>query len=154
MNELVRLSIYVAVGVWNTVFDYIIFYIILSIFSKFKWPKWSPLNAPAVAHMISFIIANSVSYFLNSNFTFSDTSESRGFGLYFLVSLFSLAISTTAIQILNSKQIKITLQEIVCKIIPAKFVKDDKNWALMTKLVGSAISMVTNFLGYRFIVFR
>lgn len=154
MNEILRLAIYVAVGIWNTVFDYIIFYIILSIFSKLKWPKWSPLNPPAVAHLISFIIANSVSYFLNSRFTFSDSTQSRGFGLYFLVSVFSLAISTAAIQILNSPQTKTRLQQIVLKIIPNKFIKEDKNWALMTKLVGSAISMVTNFLGYKFIVFK
>jgi putative flippase GtrA len=154
MNELIRIAIFVAVGVWNTVFDFIIFYILISVFAKLKWPKSFPLNPPAVAHVISFIIANSVSYILNSRFTFSDSSQSRGFGLYFAVSLFSLTVSTGVIQLLNSPTSKTKLQNLLAKVLPDKLVKDDKKWTLMTKLIATAFSMVSNFLGYKFIVFK
>jgi putative flippase GtrA len=154
MNELVRIAIFVAVGVWNTVFDFIIFYIILSFFSKHNWPKLSPLNAPAVAHIISFICANSFSYFLNSRFTFSDSTSNQGFGLYFLVSLFSLTVSTGVIQVLNTPRTKSQLQLLAGKILPEKLVRDDKKWAILTKLAGTGFSMVSNYLGYKFIVFK
>jgi putative flippase GtrA len=157
MSEITRFFIFVIIGVWNTALDFFLFWILIRVFKKLPWPKKLFLTKASVAHTLSFLIANTQSYFLNRTFTFSDSTEDRGFGLYFLVSLVTLSLTTAWIQLLTIKrtmETKDKLFKFLAKKLPftKKFLTDE-NWALAAKLSGSVIGILTNFLGYKFIVF-
>jgi putative flippase GtrA len=157
MNEFVRVAIFVVIGFWNTALDFVIFWVLIRLFKKTAWPEKLFLTRASIAHTLSFIIANTQSYFLNRTFTFGDSESDRGFGLYFLVSVITLSITVVWIQLLTipvTMRLKDKFFAVVGRYLPfLKKYLTDENWMLLSKLSGSAISMITNFVGYRFVVF-
>jgi putative flippase GtrA len=157
-NELIRILIFAAIGVWNTGFDLAIFISLLNTLGKLPiWEK-SKIKAATVFHICSFLAANLLSYVLNSNFTFK-SGESRGFIPYFIVTLVALGASTAFIQYFNKPKFQaIFHKQVVAKLpknIPIlnKLKINDKSWAIILKLSSVLISMVINYLGYRNLVF-
>ena len=150
LELVVQLTLFFVVGVWNTLFDFSIFWILLRVGKSFK-STIIQSNVAVFAHMSSFLVANIVSYFLNRTFTFSSSGEDRGIVLYAMVSILSLGISTSAMYLLTNKYRGIFERGL--SRLP--FVRSHiKRIPTLAKLVATALSMVSNFLGYKFIVFR
>lgn len=137
-KELIQFLIYAVIGVWNTVLDFALFWLFINLFDRLKWPKNFILNKTVSAHCLSFIIANVQSYFLNKTFAFAGSKNDGGFLLFFLVSCFTLGVSSSALYLITKGQPKD---------------KINKKRAFIGKIVASAISMIVNYLGYKFIVF-
>jgi putative flippase GtrA len=156
-SELIRVGIFSLIGVWNTLFDLSIFVTLLKTLGKLPIWKTSAVKAATVFHVCSFLIANLVSYTLNSTFTFN-TGKSRGFVAYFIVTLVALGISTLFIQYFNQPKFSTWFSN---HILPAvkkvpiigSLKMTDQGWAILLKLGSVALSMVVNYLGYRNLVF-
>jgi putative flippase GtrA len=156
-SEIFRIALFAIIGVWNTVFDFAIFIGLLNSLGKLPFWKTSKIKAATVCHILSFLGSNSVSYVLNNWFTFNG-GQSRGFLAYFTVTLISLSISTTFIQIFNSQKYSIWFEKtILAKLktypIIHRIKLTEKTWPILLKLGSVAISMTINYLGYRNLVF-
>lgn len=157
-NEFIRILIFAAIGIWNTIFDLAIFITLLNTLGKLPiWNK-SKVKAATVFHICSFLIANLVSYVLNTNFTFK-ASQSRGFLPYFIVTLVALGVSTAFIQYFNQSKFQALFHKYIVTKLPKNLPLlnnlkiNDKSWAIILKLSSVLISMVINYLGYRNLVF-
>jgi putative flippase GtrA len=157
-SELIRIIIFAAIGVWNTIFDLSIFVTLLNTLGKLPiWEK-SKIKAATVFHICSFLVANLVSYVLNSNLTFK-SGQSRGFLPYFIVTLVALGASTAFIQYFNQPKFQTLFHKHIVNKLPKnlpllnKLKINDKSWAIILKLSSVLISMVINYLGYRNLVF-
>ena len=158
-SELLRIFIFAIIGVWNTGFDLAIFVTFLNTVGKLPIWKTSKVKAATAFHICSFLIANLVSYFLNSNFTFKSSTQSRGFLPYFIVTIVALAASTTFIQYFNADRYKTWFHKNIIDKLPknfpliSKLKMNDKSWAIILKLSSVLISMIINYFGYRNLVF-
>ncbi|NJL96766.1 hypothetical protein HC864_03045 [Candidatus Gracilibacteria bacterium] len=94
-SKFVRFLVFGIIGIWNTLFDLGLFWSGMTILSKIGIKKTQKL-AP-IANIFSFLTSNIVSYYLNSSFTWRDSSNSKGFLPYLIVTLISLAVSTILI---------------------------------------------------------
>jgi putative flippase GtrA len=157
-NELFRVLIFGTIGIWNTLFDLTIFVTFLNTLGKLPFWKTSKIKAATAFHICSFLIANLVSYILNSNFTFK-SGQSRGFLPYFIVTLVALGASSLFIQYFNQPKFQTLFHNLIVAKLPKnllllkKFKIDDKSWAIILKLSSVLISMIINYLGYRNLVF-
>jgi putative flippase GtrA len=157
-NEFIRILIFAAIGVWNTVFDLAIFITLLNTLGKLPIWKKTNIKPATVFHICSFLIANLVSYTLNTNFTFK-SGESRGFLPYFIVTLVALSVSTAFMQYFNQLIFQTLFHKHIITKLPknlpilSKVRINDKSWAIILKLSSVLISMVINYLGYRNLVF-
>ena len=135
------------VGVWNTGFDmvlYIVFYRLL----RGRISSSATLKAETLAHIGAFLIANTVSYQLNSRFTF----ESSGpFLPYFLVSCLSLGLSALSINYLAKDKFFEGAQKIAQKRNLPSISR--QRYAIGIKLATICIVMFVNYLGYKYLVF-
>lgn len=156
MSEIIRILQFILIGIWNTAFDLALFWLFINTLGKLK--LWSNIKIkPAViSHILSFLGASAVSYFLNARFTFGDASKNRGWGLYLAVSLFSLIISTILISFFTQDRFYQWFTRVFVSKIPLleKIKFDTKKFALLVKLGTVAVTLVTNYLGYKYFVFR
>jgi putative flippase GtrA len=148
--EIIQILKFLLVGVWNTGFDLALFWVFLNLFSKAQFLEKIKIKPPVIAHVSAFLIANSVSYILNSKFTFDTSKSNRGFGPYFVVSVVSLVISTFLVHYFTQKQFYDMSQNFLKNFI-GKI--NEKHFALIVKLGVVAVVMVVNFLGYKYFVF-
>ncbi len=151
--ELQRIITFILIGVFNTLFDLVIWQsIVKSIKPDSDLEQFIlkiKLNKYSFAQAIAFILANIGSYFLNSTFTFFDSktsASSRSVGVFFLVSVFSLSISVLMMNILTKNQHILELSQKLPKPLATR-------WALVAKLMVAPITLTTNFIGYKFFVF-
>lgn len=104
----------------------------------------------AIFKGISFVAAATFSYFMNKHWAFKDTSKSqevRKFSQFFIVSIVGALINVgTASLVVNV--IKPALGGTL--VIPL----NDQLWVNVAALSGTAIGLIWNFLGYKFIVFK
>lgn len=147
--ELLQILKFILVGVWNTGFDLVLFWVFLNLFGNIKSIQKLPIKIPALAHIGAFLIANSVSFLLNSMFTFSDSKVNRGFLPYLCVSVFSLIVSTFLIQYFTGKRYFELFKSLI-----GKHAVNEKQFALIVKLAVVSVVMVINFVGYKYIVYR
>jgi putative flippase GtrA len=100
---------------------------------------------------VSFLFAVTFSYFLNKNWTFEDKSrqeENKKRLQFFAVSLIGMLINVAvATVIVNYLQIPIN------NILHAFFLTP-KLWGTIGALGGTAVGLIWNFIGYKFIVFK
>jgi putative flippase GtrA len=147
-SELFRLAKFVIVGLFVTGVDFVSFWILLNVFEKLKTQTLFGLRVTTISNVIGFAIANSVSFILNTFFTFSDSKANRGWIPYLLVSLFSLSVSTILVQLLTSDK---TYKKLNAKIF--RNLLSQKHYALVIKLFTVLITMITNYFGYKFFVY-
>jgi putative flippase GtrA len=150
--EIQRFITYVLVGIFNTGFDFVIWYTIVKNIkddSKLeKTIKRLKLNKYSFSQSIAFVIANFVSYFLNRYLTFFDSkagNNTKTIGSFFIVSLFSLSISVLLMNFLTKNKFILD--------ITAKYPLISKKWPIIAKLMVAGVTMVTNFVGYKVFVF-
>jgi putative flippase GtrA len=152
--ETLRILKFVIVGIFNTAIDLTLFWILINSLTKLKLPKRIAENVATFSHITSFLITNSISYVINSNFTFSDASNNRGWVPYLLVSAFSLGVSSSLIYFLTRPSLFLSVEKIWQSNSFLKKIKlTTKGYAFGVKLCTVAVTMVTNYLGYRFLVF-
>jgi putative flippase GtrA len=162
----------VVIGVINTTFDTGLFWLLLRFFDYIKGKQNAKnlvtLPVPAIANTISYSSAVVLSFFLNSAFTFAGISRPNpSFLSFLLVSLFSLAVSTLIIQLFSKPKYRLWILGFVNKIFNNKgsvlnsvsnllnklFLSSDKKFILLVKLVTIGITLLTNYFGYRWLVF-
>lgn len=122
-----------AVGAFNTFLDWGVFNILIAISGVAEG------YLPAVFAGIGFIIANIGSYFWNKHWTFS--SQKGTILQFFIVSLVGFLV-------------KVGLVFVLVKIVKAQGGADNEQWANIANVAGTMISMVWNFVGYKFWVFK
>jgi putative flippase GtrA len=162
------------IGVWNTLFDLAVWKVLVAIFSlpRFTRKPRPPfmrlqrvgLNRYSVAQAISFILANTVSFFLNRSITFNQSQsdyQPQALVRFFIVSLTALCVSVLLINFLtkNSKVLKFVSNlnfweklKTVRPFFAAKLI-NQLDWPLVAKLITVIFTLVINFIGYKFWVF-
>jgi len=150
VSELQRILTFIVIGGINTLVDLIAFYTQLKLF-KWKGLEKLKVKKAVIFHAGSFVVANVVSYFLNSNFTFADSTKHSSFLLYFVVSLIAFTTSAVFLQIFTSDKSFTFYKKIYSKKF--LFLKNDDFWFMFIKCVAILITMVINFIGYKTLVF-
>ena len=153
-SEVLQILKFGLVGVWNTGFDLAIFFgffrLLKPVFARRKFP----VQLETVCHTLSFLIANTVSYQLNSRFTFEagESQTAAEFGAYVGVSVVSLGISALIINFLAQDKFFDRFRAKV-KTARPQFELKRSQYALIIKLVAVVIVMAVNYLGYKYLVF-
>ncbi|MBI4653192.1 GtrA family protein [Candidatus Kuenenbacteria bacterium] len=122
------------VGIINTGLDFIFFNFLILMTGIYKGGWLGLLN------FISFSLATTNSYFLNKFWTFKK-KETSSFLIFFLISLAGCIINTSIVYSITT-------------FIPPFFDISQLLWVNIAKLLAISISMVWNFIGYKFWVFR
>lgn len=101
-----------------------------------------------VLNCVSFSVAVVNSYFMNRRWTFreaavgiADKNNAVQFSQFFVVSVIGIVINGSVLTL-------------IATYIPAPFGLNQQLWANVAKLFATGASLVWNFLGYKFIVFK
>lgn len=135
LKQIVR---FVVVGVINTGIDFLILNVEMMLTGITSGPGMLAQNT------ISFGAATINSYYLNKRWTFEDNDSGKGgvkFSQFLIVSIIGISINGAVVYLAT------TFVHPVFGISP-------QLWANVAKLAATAISLVWNFLGYKFIVFK
>jgi putative flippase GtrA len=136
--ELKQVIIFGIIGVWNTLLDFGVFLLLTWIFAidpdQSVWMM--------VANTTSFTIAAINSYLLNKYYTFGSkkAASQKEFGLFFSVSLIGLLINNAILSIVLQAGASLSFSG---ALLPA-----------LGKLFATGGTMISNFLGYKFLVFK
>lgn len=129
------------IGIINTVVDLVILNIeTVMTGAKDGYPY-------AIQKGVSFLVAVTMSYFLNKHWTFQDKEkqgEGRKFSQFLFVSIIGMAINIT------SSTLVVTYLQPALKI---GFLTPQL-WVSVGALAGSAMGLIWNFVGYKFWVFK
>ena len=129
---------FVVVGVINTGIDFVILNIEMALTNISSGPGMFVQNA------ISFSLATINSYYLNKRWTFEDKDtqkEGVKFSQFLIVSLIGVSINSLVVYGITT-------------FIPPVAGLNPKLWANIAKLIATGVSIIWNFLGYKFIVFK
>jgi putative flippase GtrA len=153
-QEYLRILKYIIVGIWNTGFDLALFTFFLNTLDRLPFLKKSSLKPQTISNIFAFLIANSVSYFLNSRFTFSDSHNNRGWIPYLIVSLFTFGLSTVMMQFLSGENLRTKLNLFVRDFkLFSKVEITHKKYIFLIKILIVIITMSVNYFGYKILVF-
>ena len=137
---------FVLVGIMNTLVDLIV----LNIETIITGVKEG--SGYAVQKGVSFLMAVIFSYFLNKNWTFKDKSqegETKKFSQFFLVSIIGMVINVSV------ATVTVTYLKVpITNMLGISFLQNDQIWVSLGALAGTAIGLIWNFLGYKFVVFK
>lgn len=125
-------------GLVNTVVDFAFLNLLIVLTHITEGARLSLLN------ICSFGIATMGSYFINKRWTFQDASKTRRatkFSQFLAVSVIGALLNSAIVGILTST------------IDPPNDISPTL-WANGAKIIATFISLVWNFVGYKFIVFR
>ncbi len=131
------------IGGLNTGVDLIILNVLMFSTSQFEGTWYSVFKA------VSFAAAATFSYFMNKKWAFKDDSKEKGvqkFSQFFAVSIIG-AIVNVSIATLVVTYLKPTLGTDFLFL-------SDQLWGNVGALFGTAVGLIWNFLGYKFIVFK
>lgn len=133
---IIQIAKFGVVGVANTVIDFGILNFLSARFHIYSGVEVSPLN------VASFSVAVVNSYFWNKYWTFKGGQGKTGkqFVEFIIVSVIAIFINTGLVYL-------ITLVPPVAGISEAR-------WLNVAKLIATFASLVWNFLGYKFVVFK
>ena len=129
---------FVIVGGINTAIDFLVLNVEMEVTGIRSGYGMIVLNS------ISFAVATVNSYFMNKYWTFEDRrnrSEGVKFSQFLAVSVIGMLINSGVVYVIT------TSVGPIAGLGP-------KIWANVAKLVATAVSLVWNFLGYKFIVFK
>jgi len=134
---ILQIAKFVATGVLNTLLDIGVLNLLMFVFAVTSGSSYSIFKGA------SFIVANINSYFWNKHWTFGSnkSATTKEFGQFFAVSfvgfLINTGIASLVVNFINPiNGISMTL------------------WANIGAIVATLASLVWNFLGYKFIVFK
>lgn len=139
---------FIVTGLINTAIDFVVLFLLIYVTKKNIGIY--TLIFPA----ISFAVATTNSFFMNKHWTFKkEGGESEGakdFGQFIVITLGGLAINSG---------ITYSLSNFLPPFlgIPLRFLSPDKLqtfWVLFSKACATALSLVWNFVGYKFWVFK
>lgn len=128
-----RFGKFAVVGVLNTVLDFLVFSILLYGLGVYY----------VLAHILAFAVANTNSFFINSRWTFKAGRREAGFrqfGLFLLISLCGLGLSTVALY---------ASVGIFALYLPNLWLPH-----VWGKVIASGVSMVWNYVGSWLFVFK
>jgi putative flippase GtrA len=129
---------FVVIGVINTGVDFLVLNLEMMLTGISKGPYMLVQNA------ISFSIATINSYFFNKYWTFQDSSKKdagKKFSQFLAVSVVGVAINSLVVFAITT-------------YIPPMFGISSVLWANLAKLAATGISLIWNFAGYKFWVFK
>jgi putative flippase GtrA len=95
-------------------------------------------------NIIAFTVATINSYFMNKHWTFKAREKKEAgkeFSQFFLISLIGISINTSIVYSITT-------------FIEPSFGLSSPLWANFAKASATVISLVWNFIGYKFIVFK
>ncbi len=148
--EFSRFLIFGTIGFFNAILDTAIWKTLVSILQKNpeiikKFHKFH-FNEYSFSHAFSFIISAISSYFLNKNLTFGDSLKNDTWQVFrfFTVASFSWVLTTIFLNFLTETSFILNIPK--PKIIA-------QHWPLFAKIMTIAVSMITNFIGYKLFVF-
>ncbi|MFA4817221.1 MAG: GtrA family protein [Parcubacteria group bacterium] len=136
---------FVLVGIMNTLVDLIVLNVEMAVTGIVVGGGYS------VEKAISFLFAVTFSYFINKHWTFQDkTKEGEGkkMSQFFAVSVVGMIINVSVATIVVTY-----LQIPINNILSLSFLTPQL-WGTIGALGGTAIGLVWNFVGYKFIVFK
>jgi putative flippase GtrA len=143
LGQFVRFGL---IGGMNTGIDLIILYILMAV---------SGITAGfgyAIFKTISFSAAATFSYFMNKTWAFKDKSQEKQiqkFSQFFIVSLIGAGINVgTATLVVTCLQPMIEITQIGPIVLTGEI------WGVIGGLCGTAVGLMWNFLGYKFVVFK
>jgi len=105
----------------------------------------------AIQKGLSFLIAVTFSYFLNKYWAFQDKSkekEGAKFSQFIIVSIIGMIINVSV------STLTITYLKNPINLMLNIPILTDQVWVNLSALCGTAIGLIWNFLGYKFIVFK
>jgi putative flippase GtrA len=125
------------VGILNTIIDFGILNLLIWLTGITSGWAIAPLNA------ISFLCATTNSYFWNKFWTFKKegVANSKEFSQFLIISAIGIGINTGIVVAGTS-------------LLSPAFGLSAAAWANIIKLLATLVSLVWNFLGYKFIVFK
>lgn len=129
---------FIVIGFVNTGLDFLVLNFEMFLTGISQGPGMLAQNA------ISFSIATINSYYFNKKWTFQDNSQknqSYKFSQFLIVSLTGLAINSITVYSITS-------------FIPPIFNINPILWANLAKVSATGISLIWNFIGYKFFVFK
>lgn len=134
---LAQIAKFGAIGVANTVIDFGVLNFLSAYFGIFGGLKISPLNAT------SFTVAVINSYFWNKYWTFKSGNKGGGkqFIEFIIVSIIGMGINTGIVYMAT------TFAQPFAGFSEAQ-------WLNVSKVLATFLSLVWNFIGYKFIVFK
>ncbi|MDZ7612108.1 MAG: GtrA family protein [Candidatus Moranbacteria bacterium] len=134
------------IGGMNTGIDLVILFILMSI---------SGITAGigyAVFKTISFSAAATFSYFMNKTWAFKDNSQKKQvqkFSQFFTISIIGAGINVgTATVVVTYLKPLIGITDLGAIALTGEI------WGIIGGLCGTAVGLMWNFLGYKFIVFK
>lgn len=133
-----QFSKFVVVGVINTAIDFIVLNVEMAATHITSGPFMFVLNS------VSFSAATVNSYFMNKYWTFEDKSnqkEGAKFSQFFVVSIIGITINGAVVYFMTTF------------LSPLGGI-NAQLWANVAKIVATGFSLVWNFIGYKFIVFK
>lgn len=136
---------FILVGIMNTLVDLII----LNTETILSGVKQGP--GYAIQKGASFLVAVIMSYFLNKKWTFQDNSQAEGgkkFSQFLFISVIGMIINVTVATLAVTY-----LKPIINSSLHLSFLTDQA-WVSVGALCGTAIGLIWNFIGYKFIVFK
>ena len=138
-KSVIQFSKFCVVGVLNTAIDFGVLNLLMYFFGIFKGPEIVIFNIAA------FTFASINSYAFNKFWTFKDKAvevkkTSKQFFQYMAVSIVGITINTAIVYFITT--------------IPPLFELSPALWANVAKLAATAISLMWNFIGYKFFVFK
>jgi putative flippase GtrA len=163
-NLIIKFLTFGLIGLFNAVLDTTIWKILSTIFSKnrsfLEFLSKFKLNQYSGAQVFSFMISMCSSFYLNSTFTWkvNPLNSAMTTMLYFLVTIFSWFVTVVFINYFTSSQYVLKFEKVVRRIenkynLP-KLIKKILDYPLVVKLASIGLSMVINFVGYNYIVFK
>jgi len=134
MTQFIKFGI---IGGVNTAIDF-------SILNLLMW--WTGIydgKQIILLNVIAFSVAVINSYFWNKYWTFKDRDsvDAKEFSQFIVVTLIGLAINSSIVYGVTT-------------FIDPMFGLDKKLWANLAKLMATGLSMIWNFTGYKFVVFK
>lgn len=133
---IIQIAKFGVVGVANTVIDFGVLNFLSAQFQIYKGLEVSPLNAA------SFTVAVINSYFWNKHWTFKAKEGKTGkqFIEFIVVSVIAIFINTGTVYLIT--------------LLPPVGGVSEQLWLNISKLIATFISLVWNFVGYKFVVFK
>ncbi len=133
-----QFSKFVVIGFINTGVDFLVLNVEMFLTGISKGPYMLVQNA------ISFSIATVNSYFFNKYWTFQDTSRKdpgKKFSQFLAVSIMGVVINSSVVFIITT-------------YVPPMFGISSVLWANLAKAAATGVSLIWNFIGYKFWVFK
>lgn len=133
-----QLAKFIIVGGINTGIDFLVLNIEMILTGITSGPSMLILNS------ISFSAATTNSFFMNKRWTFEDKGDKKDgvkFSQFLIVSIIGITINGGVVYLITS-------------FVDPLFGLNPQLWANVAKLFATGISLVWNFIGYKFIVFK